>query len=159
VSDASGSSLAGQFSDVSQVKKFEISEEEYAKRQDTVLAYKQRNKLGRFGEASDSHPEPSSQAQSSAPAIPLGSRCEVDPAAETGLTRRGAVRFVGPTKFGHGVWIGIEYDEPVGKNDGSVQGERYFTCKPSFGGFVRPEKVRVGDFPPLDLELDEEMEI
>jgi hypothetical protein len=38
----------------------------------------------------------------------------------------------------------------------SVQGKRYFTCRPSYGGFVRPEKLRVGDFPPLDLELEDE---
>lgn len=26
-----------------------------------------------------------------------------------------------------GKWIGITFDEPVGKNDGSVKGERYWT--------------------------------
>ena len=28
-----------------------------------------------------------------------------------------------------------------GRNDGSVQGVRYFACKPRFGSFVRPDKV------------------
>lgn len=36
----------------------------------------------------------------------------------------------------------------------SVAGERYFTCKPNFGGFVRPDKVQVGDFPADDFDLD-----
>lgn len=93
---------------------------------DTLLAYKQNNKLGRFADApkSSSVPDisPSSQIQI-LEAYPLGTRCEVDHGngSNDTLKKRGTVRFVGTTSFGTGagMWIGIEYDEPVGKNDGS----------------------------------------
>ncbi|KZT00597.1 uncharacterized protein LAESUDRAFT_732197 [Laetiporus sulphureus 93-53] len=151
-------SFTGQLSDVSQVQKFELSESEYAQRQDTVLAYKQRHKIGRFADKDKEEDEASASVPVSQLNIPVGARCEVE-SNEEGLHKRGTVRFVGPTKFARtGVWVGIEYDEPIGKNDGSVQGERYFTCKPNFGVFVRPERVTVGDFPVEDINFnDEEM--
>ena len=120
---------------------------------DSVLAYKQRHKVGRFAEKTEPTPAPAVKVD-----IPIGSRCEVE-SAEPGLHKRGTVRYVGSTDFGGagGVWVGIEYDEPMGKNDGSVEGKRYFTCAPKFGVFVRPDRVRVGDYPVEDPFEDEEM--
>ncbi|TFK48460.1 hypothetical protein OE88DRAFT_1634688 [Heliocybe sulcata] len=146
-------SFTGQLSDVSQVQKFELSESEYQKRQDSVLMYKQRHKLGRFGEKKD---EDNGAVSLPEVNVQVGARCEVE-SSEEGLSKRGTVRFVGPTKFAKsGIWVGIEYDEPFGKNDGSVQGERYFECRPNYGVFVRPEKVKVGDFPVEDINMDDE---
>ncbi|KAJ2726364.1 hypothetical protein GGI07_000679 [Coemansia sp. Benny D115] len=56
---------------------------------------------------------------------------------------RGIVRFSGTTDFGTGKWIGIELDSPQGKNDGSVQGKRYFECAMGHGIFVRSSQVKV----------------
>ena len=53
------------------------------------------------------------------------------------------------------MWIGIQYDEPFGKNDGSVEGKRYFQCQPKYGGFVRVGNVTVGDFPEEGFSDDE----
>jgi len=55
----------------------------------------------------------------------------------------GVVRYIGPAEFGEGVWVGVELRTPKGKNDGSVQERRYFTCKPDHGLLVRPNKITV----------------
>lgn len=62
--------------------------------------------------------------------------------------RNAVVRFVGDTYFAPGVWVGVELDDGTGKNDGSVQGEKYFDCEPSNGMFVRPSAVTVLAQPP-----------
>ena len=62
---------------------------------------------------------------------------------------RGLVRFYGATSFSPGKWVGIELNEPVGKNDGTVQGVKYFTCKPNHGMFIRPSQVKVISEPTV----------
>ncbi len=57
--------------------------------------------------------------------------------------RNGFVRYVGQTHFAPGDWVGVELDDDSGKNDGAVQGERYFDCTPGRGMFVRPSTVTI----------------
>ena len=58
------------------------------------------------------------------------------------------VRFVGATRFSDGDWVGVEFDAPVGKNDGTVQDVAYFHCGERRGMFVRPSVPRLVDRPP-----------
>lgn len=62
---------------------------------------------------------------------------------------RGLVRFYGPTSFSPGKWVGVELNEPVGKNDGTVQNVKYFTCKPNHGMFLRASLVKVISEPTV----------
>lgn len=53
----------------------------------------------------------------------------------------GYIQFLGETQFAPGQWAGIVLDEPIGKNDGSVAGVRYFQSEPLRGIFTRPSKL------------------
>ncbi|XP_022230005.2 restin homolog isoform X1 [Drosophila obscura] len=56
-------------------------------------------------------------------------------------SRPGILRYLGETSFAPGNWCGVELDDASGKNDGAVDGIRYFECKPKFGVFVPIAKV------------------
>ncbi|XP_076866566.1 dynactin subunit 1a isoform X3 [Brachyhypopomus gauderio] len=60
-----------------------------------------------------------------------------------GKGQRGTVAYVGATLFATGKWVGVILDEPKGKNDGTVQGKAYFTCKENHGIFVRQSQIQV----------------
>jgi len=59
-----------------------------------------------------------------------------------GVKHLGTVRFHGQTKFASGLWYGVELDKPEGRNGGSVQGVRYFTCPEKRGLFATGSKVQ-----------------
>lgn len=137
---------------------------EYETKTDSVLAWKKANKLGRFDPAA-----PSLEAAKIASydqeiqkrGIEVGKRCRIG--GED--SRRGLVMYVGdvPEIPGSiGKWVGVRLDEPVGKNDGSIAGKRYWGKEGEEGGkhgvFVRPERVEVGDWPVLD-DLEDMEEI
>ncbi|WFD42818.1 hypothetical protein MPSI1_001468 [Malassezia psittaci] len=67
--------------------------------------------------------------------LKLHQRCRV---RNLGL---GEVLFVGQTAFAPGLWIGVRLDERLGKNDGCVQGKRYFEADANFGVFVRSSQI------------------
>jgi len=139
-----------------------MPEEEYAKKADSVLAWKKAQKLGRFDPEAPSHEQAKIarfEDELRSRGIEVGKRCRVG----SDDARRGEVRYVGEVKEipgGLGAWVGVRLDEPVGKNDGSIGDARYWG-EPSelkHGVFVRPERVEVGDWPALD-DLEDMEEI
>ncbi len=198
-------SRGGQFEDVSLIKKFELSAEEYnerkgtlrdwgreqkakdptftlakhAKRHRELVEAQRQHKLGLelpkgffldsngtiVREDDDDNETESAQSlatslnegefgEESIAGMEVGNRCQVEPGA-----RRGVISYIGTVpELGPGYWIGISFDEPVGKTDGTAKdGRRYFETMSKHGGFVRGKNVEVGDFPERDI-FDEDSE-
>lgn len=131
-----------------------MPEEEYAKKTDSVLAWKKAEKLGRFDPNAPSREEAKVAAFAEEVirrGIEIGKRCRVG----GDDTRRGVVKYVGNVKDipnGSGAWVGVHLDEPIGKNDGSINGTRYWgePSEMKHGVLVRPERIDIGDYPPMD---------
>ncbi|KAG7177389.1 CAP-Gly domain-containing linker protein 1-like 2 [Homarus americanus] len=73
-----------------------------------------------------------------------------------GGAEHGTLRYYGRTAFSPGEWCGVELERQVGKNDGSVDGVIYFSCRPGFGIFAPAGKVfldldYIGDDDGLSL--------
>ncbi|XP_044285450.1 dynactin subunit 1 isoform X4 [Varanus komodoensis] len=78
--------------------------------------------------------------EASSKPLKVGSRVEV-----IGKGHRGTVAYVGATLFATGKWVGVILDEAKGKNDGTVQGRKYFSCDENRGIFVRQSQIQVFD--------------
>ncbi|XP_071786432.1 uncharacterized protein [Asterias amurensis] len=69
--------------------------------------------------------------------------------------RIGTLEFKGKTHFSQGCLCGIRLDDPLGKNDGSVDGIQYFECSPNHGIFIHAFKVQAvnsaSEGKPLEL--------
>lgn len=142
----------GSSAALEQVEKFEISEQDYLKRPDNARAFKEAMQAKLRAEREAAGEElPEALTENSfaeeAAKMKVGDRCQVFPG-----DRLGTVRFVGRlAALKPGYFIGVEFDEPVGKNDGTLKGAKVFECRPNYGGFMRPKDVTVGDFPPEDF--------
>ena len=160
--DAHSASAGGWLEDVSKVKKYEMSDEKYNARENTYRQWKneqlakdptwclEKAMAERRGETwvpkqtieDDEH----QAEEASAIVDQVGNRCEVNPGG-----KRGTVMFVGKVEgLPKGWWVGVQFDEPVGKNDGAVQGEALLRVRDGYGSFQRPANVKVGDYPEED---------
>jgi tubulin-folding cofactor B len=168
-SDPNSLSAGGWLEDVSLVKKYEMSDEDYDKREGTVRKWMQSKKAAdptwtlekemmrrRDPTWEPPAPKPENYQQDEAGLVEMGSRCEVNPGG-----RRGEVKFVGKVEgLQPGWWAGIQLDDPASGSsvkNGVVKGVTYFECPEPYGTFVRPANVVCGDFPNELDELENEL--
>lgn len=146
-------------------ERFQLTDEQYEKRKGTLREYFVKNKVGKFNPdyvnktvaelevLNEEKHKRMQRDEKSFESINVGERCEVNIPEKTVV--RGTVMYKGKIKSHDGLWIGVQYDEPVGKNDGSSDGIKYFQAAQKYGDFVRPSYVTTGDFPEI-CELDDQ---
>lgn len=145
----------GGLEDVTLVEKYVMEDKDYDKLDNSLRAYKKkmREKDPYWTFLKENRREPredeaSLYCKENVKGFKIGDRCEVKPG-----NRRGTLCWIGEDlKFRPGYWVGVKLDEPVGKNNGTVKGKRFFEAKEKYGVFVRPNRITVGDFPEIDFE-------
>lgn len=142
------------FYNVALVEKVEMPDEVYDKRTDSVREFKRKMKIGKYAEKDPSLMTKPDSIDNiiNKPSIEINSRCVIRDAPH----KRGFVAYVGTTEFSNGFWIGVVLDEPIGKNNGMVDGVKYFDCgkEGKYGIFVRESNLDVGDYPVEELDMD-----
>ncbi|TNN41152.1 Tubulin-folding cofactor B [Liparis tanakae] len=147
-----------EFNDVSKVEKFELPDDAYDKRTDSARSFMKKHAVGQFNDEEMAKKKADlaarmAEQKAAADVLSVGSRCKVQVPQQP--TKLATVMYVGTTDFKPGHWVGVKYDEPLGKHDGTVAGKSYFECENKYGGFVKPLSVTVGDFPEESYDLDE----
>lgn len=153
-------SRGGGLTDTSLVQKYHMDDDTYANRKGTVREQIREKKAK---EALERKQKKESGVIDDIPGIEsvqhvydnggIGARCEVMPGS-----RRGIIKWIGENEFlSPGYWVGVQFDEPVGRNNGSVRNPilnilvPLFECNDNFGGFVRGKNIAVG---PEYVEYD-----
>ena len=116
-------------------KRFELTDEEYAKKKNTVKEFKRMNKLGQFASGEEealslkekAAQEKVVQEKRLIEAMRVGERCQVTVSGAP--TRIGTVMFLGQLEGKQGYFVGVKYDEPLGKNDGCTPDGKRFKVK------------------------------
>ena len=140
--------------DLNTVKKYEISEEDYMKRPGNVREFRKKlMKDPNYKKKIKESQGPTYELE--AKEIKVGDRCLLGDGV-----RRGEVKYVGKCiEMGNGFWVGIALDEPMGDTNGTIKGKKYFECENNYGMMVRPNYIKVGDYPVVDEFKEGEDEI
>lgn len=167
--DPTSAAKGGGLEDVSLVKKYEMTDEDYDKRENTYRAYKRKMLAkdpnwvpkhvaeARARKAEEDALKPKTDQALLETLDQANSRMKVGDRCEAIGGRRGEIKYIGLVPeiktnddIEDVVWVGVEYDEAEGKNDGSIKGKRYFQAGATRGAFLKSHLVKAGDYPELD---------
>lgn len=109
------------------VEKFELTDTQYDQKRNTVRDYLKSNKLGKYNAEEmkaieERRKEEEAEQQRKADSINIGDRCLV---AAKGPRRIGCVKYKGPLDGKPGIFVGVQFDEPLGMHNGTYVLSQY----------------------------------
>nr|CAG4636011.1 EOG090X02PU [Eubosmina coregoni] len=118
-----------EFEDVSKVAKFELTEEDYSKRSDTVKAFMERNRMGKYNEDNLKKKQEEQQIKETeeeemANAFKVDERCEVSVSGQP--KRRGVIKFNGISSSFHTGSI-LSHEQPSSVSNLNIKDEKPIT--------------------------------
>lgn len=104
------------------VPKFELTQEQYEQKQESLRHFLKTNKLGKYNEEEMVKMEEQKKKQMEVEEkiieeAKVGLRCKVTVKGKP--TRLGTIKYNGALDGKKGAFIGVQFDEPLGSNDGS----------------------------------------
>lgn len=102
------------------VEKFELTANQYDQKRNTVREYLKMNRLGKYNEEEmkalkEKQEEERLEMEKRAATINIGDRCLV---TAKGPRRLGCVKYKGSLEGKPGIFVGVQFDEPLGMHDG-----------------------------------------
>lgn len=102
------------------VEKFDLTDKQYDERRNTVREYLKTHRLGKYNDdemkaIEERKKQEQLEQEEKAASINIGDRCMV---TAKGPRRIGTIRYKGSFHVKPGIFIGVEFDEPLGIHDG-----------------------------------------
>jgi tubulin-folding cofactor B len=152
--NSSGSQMLG-------VKKYEISDEAYSKLPNNAAKWK-ANLLTQKIFSPDRPIQVESDSRHNY-RFNIDDRVMVVSKNDPENSPKATVKYVGPVHFASGEWVGISYDDPLGKHQGTIDQTRYFHTEQNHGSFVKPSNLYLiysrQNSQDLDLECEDLLEL
>eukprot|EP00768_Dysnectes_brevis_P002340 gnl/Dysnectes_brevis/1779_a2037_2647.p1 GENE.gnl/Dysnectes_brevis/1779_a2037_2647~~gnl/Dysnectes_brevis/1779_a2037_2647.p1 ORF type:complete len:242 (-),score=55.73 gnl/Dysnectes_brevis/1779_a2037_2647:72-797(-) len=135
------------FSDLSQVDKYVMTDDDYDKRDDSVRSYLRKKFKSDPEYRKQIISKRREQQRIILKELELASSMKLGDRVKCTHERIGTIRYIGSIlSLGLGLWVGVELDEPLGDTDGRYGGTQLFMCENKYGTAQRPSLVEVGDF-------------
>ncbi|EGG22309.1 tubulin folding cofactor B [Cavenderia fasciculata] len=143
--DVDPNNYVASLQDIDSQPSTKMTDEEYDKREGTYRKWKQEQEQKQ--PSTTTQPSSTTDDNSIEPSwLKIGDKCQVKSDLRTGT-----IAYIGLVNDTVGYWVGLHLDLPLGKNDGTLKGKKYFDSIDKYGAFVRASNLNVNSQQPNEI--------